>query len=148
MKEQMKHSKDLEQLTEHFEGCPLKAYKGMDGILTIGFGHTRGVVEGMTCTLTQAEIWLGEDYKSAEIDVNLMVHVDLTQHEFDALVDFVFNIGGEKFFNSTCLKKLNAGDYHGAADEFLRWKFVKGNVVAGLLKRRIAEHDLFEQGVS
>jgi lysozyme len=144
----MKHSKDVEQLTEHFEGCELKAYKKDDGIWTIGYGHTRNVTEGMTCTLTQAEFWLGEDYKSAEIDVNMMVHVPLTQHEFDALVDFVFNIGGERFFESTCLRLLNQGNYHGAADEFLKWKFVKGQVMAGLLKRRMAEHDLFEQGVS
>jgi lysozyme len=144
----MKHSIALETLSERFEGCELKAYKDQGGVLTIGYGHTRCVTEGMNITLSQAENFLREDIRSAEIDVNLMVHVELTQPEFDALVDFVFNIGGEKFFESTCLRKLNAGDYHGAADEFEKWKFVKGNVVAGLLKRRIAEHDLFEQGVS
>jgi lysozyme len=144
----MKHSKSAEQLAEHFEGCELHSYCKADGIWTIAYGHTRNVTKGMTCTLAQAEQWLAEDIRSAERDVNMMVKVDLTQPEFDALVDFVFNIGGERFFNSTCLRLLNRGDYHGAADEFLKWKFVKGNVVAGLLSRRNAEHELFEMGVN
>jgi GH24 family phage-related lysozyme (muramidase) len=67
----------------------------------------------------------------------------VNQNQFDALVDFTFNIGCGAFSSSTLLKKLNSGDHSGAAEEFLRWKFVKGVEVAGLLRRRKADRDLF-----
>jgi hypothetical protein len=72
-----------------------------------------------------------------------VVKVPLTQNQFDALVSLVYNIGQTAFSNSTLLKKLNAKDYQGAADQFLRWNKGGGKVMKGLVRRREAERALF-----
>ena len=142
-----KYSKDGLHLTEGFEGVRLTAYPdpatGGDP-WTIGYGHTGPEVHsGMTITQEQAENYLAEDVKKAEADVNARLNVEVTQNEFDALVDFAFNCGCGNLNNSTLLKKLNAGDYEGAAQEFLKWDMAAGHHMAGLLKRRQAEELLF-----
>jgi lysozyme len=140
----MKYSKPGLQLTEGFEGCKLVAYIPMKGdVPTIGYGHTRGVYLGMTCTQEQAEQWLLEDLKLAEDNVNLHVRVKLTQGQFDALVDFAFNCGCANLDGSTLLKLVNTGDFEHAAKEFEKWDHASGKVVAGLLRRRQAEEAEF-----
>ncbi len=143
----MNYSKNGLHLTEQFEGCKLTAYPdpatGGDP-WTIGYGHTGSEVHsGMTITQEQAENYLAEDVKKAEADVNAKVNVEITQNEFDALVDFAFNCGCGNLNNSTLLKKLNAGDYEGAAHEFEKWDMAAGHHMAGLLRRREAEELLF-----
>jgi len=110
---------------------------------TIGWGHTSNVSEGMTITEAQAEAFLRDDLAWAENAVNSKVTVGLTQHHFDALVSFVFNIGAGAFASSTLLRKLNAGDYEGAANEFPRWNKQAGKVLGGLVTRRAAEMEYF-----
>jgi lysozyme len=135
----MEYSKDGLALTEGFECCRLVAYQDVGGVWTVGYGHTAGVSQGMTVTESEAERLLLADVQWACAAVNRLVSVSLTQGEFDALVDFVFNCGVERFEGSTLLVRLNAGDYAGAAAEFERWDQVRGSVVAGLLRRRVAE---------
>lgn len=130
-------------LTEVFEGLSLVAYQDSRGVWTIGYGHTAGVTEGMTCTQQQAEDWLIADVQWAVSVVQNDVTVSLTQNEFDALVDFVFNVGSGNFESSTLLADLNAGNYAASADQFQRWDLAGGQVVAGLLRRRIAEENEF-----
>ncbi len=130
-------------LTEQFEGCELTAYQDSGGVLTIGYGHTEGVTQGMTCTQAQAEAWLSADIQWAVSVVQGAVTVELTQGEFNALVDFVFNAGSANFQSSTLLKDLNDGLYGLAALQFDRWDMAGGKVVAGLLRRRIAEQGEF-----
>lgn len=142
----MKYSRQGLTLTESFEGCRLVAYPDSVGVWTIGYGHTKGVVEGMTCTQAQAEQWLIEDVAEAEAAVNKLVHIAMSQEEFDALVDFVFNLGAGNFAKSALLVKLNARDIEGAADEFAKWDRAGGTEVAGLLRRRLAEKALFSLG--
>lgn len=141
----MKYSKDGLHLTEQFEGCRLSAYPDTGGVWTIGYGHTSGVHAGMVCTQSQAEAFLQEDVSHAEREVNRLVQVPLTQSEFDALADFQFNTGA--LGKSTLLELLNAGDYHGAAAQFERWDRVKGVEVAGLLRRRKAEEEEFNESL-
>lgn len=141
MNEILEYSKDGLHLTEQFEGCCLVAYQDRGGVWTIGYGHTRGVYPGMTCTQGQADAWLQQDIQVAVAIVKHFVRVKLTQHEFDALVDFEFNTG--HLPGSTLLALLNKGKYDVAAQQFENWKFCKGQVVAGLLRRRVAEHTLF-----
>ncbi len=132
-------------LTEQFEGCSLNAYQDQVGVWTIGYGHTGSDVKpGMTITSAQAQALLALDVKSAAACVNNVVAVQLTQEEFDALVDFVFNLGAGAFRNSTMLRELNTGDFTSAAAQFDLWDRAGGAVVAGLLRRREAEADLFE----
>lgn len=129
------------------EGCELTAYPdpGSGGEpWTIGVGHTGGVKPGDTCTMAQAMAWLREDIQEAEAVVNRAVKVGLSQDQFDSLVSLVFNIGGGNFESSTLLKKINAMDFDGAANEFPRWNRAAGKVMAGLTKRRLAESALFQ----
>ena len=110
---------------------------------TIGYGHTRGVRRGDTCTDAQATDWLREDLQAAEDAVRHMVDVPLTQMQFDALASFVFNVGPSAFGSSTLLRLLNAGDAAGAAEQFKRWNRGADGVLPGLVARRAAERDLF-----
>jgi GH24 family phage-related lysozyme (muramidase) len=72
-----------------------------------------------------------------------LVKVPLNSNQFSALVSFSFNVGTGNLQTSTLLKKLNALDYTGAADEFLKWAKAKGQELPGLVRRRKAERDLF-----
>lgn len=128
-------------------GVALKAYQCDAGVWTIGWGHTKGVKEGDTCTLDQAEVWLDEDNDDAEETVYRFTVAALNQNQFDALVSFVFNLGATAYRNSTLLKFLNAGDYAGASRQFPRWNRVKGVIARGLVRRRRDEQELFDTPV-
>src|ERR1039458_10324158 len=106
----MEYSKSGLALTERFEGCKLQSYKDITGVWTIGYGHTKDVVPNMFITQGQADLFLVEDTKSAVNCVNQCVTIQLSQQEFNALVDFVFNLGCTDFHKSTLLKLLNRGD--------------------------------------
>ena len=142
----MTPSKNCYDLIKEFEGCKLEAYPdpgtGAEPI-TIGIGHTGGIKLGMTITQEQADEYLVSDVSHAANSVNQMVSVDMTQDEFDALCSFAFNLGVGNLKSSTLLKKLNAGDKQGAADQFLVWNKAAGHVMAGLTRRREAERALF-----
>jgi lysozyme len=136
-------------LTEQFEGCRLTAYQDQVGVWTIGYGHTGpDVTLGLTITQDQAQNLLAQDVSSAAACVNNVVTVELAQDEYDALVDFVFNLGAGAFTGSTLLRDLNAGDFSAAAAQFDEWDHAGGAVVAGLLRRRQAEAALFSSGDS
>lgn len=156
---QFVYSKSGLQLTEQFEGCRLTAYQDSVGVWTIGYGHTGpDVYKGLTITQEQAVGLLMQDIAKSAAAVNRLVTLDragdpdtdglpdLTQEEFDALVDFTFNLGAGSLAGSTLLKKLNAGDIEGAAAEFPKWVHAGGKVLAGLVKRRDAERALFLLG--
>ena len=135
-------------LIKQFEGCKLTAYQDSVGVWTIGYGWTQPVDgkpirAGMTIKQETAERLLKTGLVSYEIDVSRLVKVGLTQGQFDALVSFTYNLGARSLSTSTLMRKLNAGDYAGAADEFLRWNKAGGKVLNGLSRRREAERDLF-----
>lgn len=135
-------------LIKQFEGCKLTAYQDSVGVWTIGYGWTQPVDgkpirAGMTIKQETAERLLKTGLVSYESDVSRMVKVGLTQGQFDALVSFTYNLGARSLSTSTLLRKLNAGDYAGAADEFLRWNKAGGKVLNGLTRRREAERALF-----
>jgi lysozyme len=133
-------------LIKKYESCELEAYMPTpDDVPTIGYGHTRGVSMGDTCTAEQADEWFATDVAWAEDCVNRAVRVPMTQNEFDALASLCFNIGCTAFSGSTLVKLLNESDYDGARGQFSRWNKQKGSVLAGLTKRRAAEATLFEE---
>jgi len=131
------------ELLKHFEGCELTAYQDSVGVWTIGYGHTKGVHEGMTITQEQAEQMLLTELVEYEGYIKNMVTVPLTQNQFDALVVWIYNLGPTNFGSSTLLKELNSGNYTAAGKEILRWNKAGGKVLAGLVKRREAEAQLF-----
>src|SRR6478752_6458747 len=130
------------------EGKRLTAYKDSVGILTIGCGHTSDagaptVHMGLKISDKECDAILAQDLHAVEKHVKDPVKVHLSQNQFDALVSLVFNIGGGAFKGSTLLKKLNAGDYAGAADQFLVWNRAGGKVLKGLTTRRESERKQF-----
>jgi lysozyme len=98
----------------------------------------------MVITQARAEELLKQDVASAEAEVKRLVTVPLTQHQFDALVDFVFNCGAGNLQHSTLLRLLNAGDYASTAAHFGDWVKSGGHVLPGLVRRRYAEAQLFK----
>ena len=131
------------KLLKFFEGCKLTAYQDSVGVWTIGYGHTKGVLEGMTITQEGAEQLLQTELEEYEGYIEKYVTVPLTQNQFDALVCWVYNLGPTNFKNSTLLKELNSGNYTAAGKEITRWNKAGGKVLAGLVKRREAEAKLF-----
>ena len=144
----MKASINARRIKEYFEGREYKAYPdpgSKDGKpWTIGIGHTGAEVkEGLVWNDVQIDAAFAKDSAKFESEVNKLVTVTLNQFQFDALVCIVFNIGIQSFKDSTLLRKLNAGDYSGAGNEFLRWCRNDGKKMLGLYRRRMAEKLLF-----
>ena len=130
-------------LIKSFEGLRLQAYQDSVGVWTIGYGTTRGVKAGMSITGGQAERMLLNDVQRFEPELQHLVSAPLNQNQWDALMSFTYNLGAANFESSTLRRLLNAGDYAGAADQFLRWNKAGGKVLPGLVRRRAAERELF-----
>lgn len=142
----MKTSNKGIEMIKGFETLHLKAYMCPAGHYTIGWGHTKGVTATQHISLTQAEMFLSEDVKNAEVCV--LKIPGLAQNQFDALVSFVFNVGVQAFENSTLRRLVIANRNDKAiAGEFIRWKYatVGGRkvVLPGLERRRKAEADMY-----
>lgn len=88
---------------------------------TIGFGTTSNVRMGDRITPPKALVRALSDVSKFEGALKRCVKVPLFQYEYDAYIDFSYNIGSTAFCNSTLVKKLNAGDYAGACAEISRW---------------------------
>jgi len=141
-------------LVKAFEGClrpvagGFQAYLDPIGVLTIGWGHTNhnGRKFDSSAVWTQAECDAEflNDMAVFENAVNNLVKVPINQDQFDALVSFSFNVGAANLGGSTLLRKLNAGDFTGAAQEFQRWNKAGGKPLPGLTRRRACEALLFQ----
>jgi len=140
----MKISEDGLELIKKFEGCETSAYQDSVGVWTIGFGHTKGVEEGQTCSIEDAELMLTDEMDEYEGYINNMVKVDLQQHEFDSLVAWVYNLGPTNLNESTMLKVLNGGQFDRVPDEMNRWTRAGGEILEGLVRRRQAESLMFQ----
>lgn len=140
----MKTSQQGLDLIKHFEGFEPKPYVCSAGKITIGYGHVILPGEDLT-VLTQAEALalLARDMEKFEALVHMMVTVDLTQNQFDALVSFCYNCGPANLQKSTLLKHVNANNPERAAGEFKKWVFAAGKRLRGLERRREAEKKLF-----
>lgn len=142
-------------LIKRFEGFISHAYLCPANKLTIGWGHTGSdVKQGMVITEGEAEILLKKDLNKFASKITYSLEQDkikVNQNQFDALCSFAFNLGFSAFIFSTLYKKLKAGDYAGASDEFLKWVYITKTVngervkirLKGLETRRKAEQELF-----
>lgn len=141
----MKASQKAIDLIKEFEGFEPRPYDDAVGIKTIGYGHVIRPGESFTgLTESEATSLLCKDLEKAENAILGYVERPLSQGQFDALCSFVFNLGSGNFSKSTLLRKINAGDFAGAADEFKRWDKAGGKVLAGLTRRRLAEAEIFK----
>jgi len=134
----------IDALLKPFEGCKLTAYRCPAGVCTIGYGHTSsagqpGVNDGMKITQKQAEDILRRDLVKYETYVHDMVQQPLTQHQFDVLVDFVYNEGPGNLKTSTLLKKINVGQFDAVPAELMKFTKGGGKTLPGLVRRRHAE---------
>lgn len=137
----MKISEKGLNLIKSFEGCKLTAYKDPYGVLTIGYGHTKGVKSTDKITQTKADEFLKEDVATSEKAVNnLSKWYKFNQNEFDALVSFTFNCGSGNLLKLVKNGKRNKGQI---ADAILLYNKSGGQVLSGLNKRRKAERQLF-----
>jgi lysozyme len=130
-------------LVKEFEGLHLTPYLCPARYWTIGYGHVRTVRQGMVITQEQAAQLLDDDLRIAERAVARMVQVPLTDNQFAALVDFVFNVGTPNFERSTLLQLLNRGWYEQVPAQFARWNRAAGEEMGGLARRRAAEARLW-----
>lgn len=133
------------ELVKRSEGFRGQVYKDVAGLLTIGYGHRVLTHESFPNGINepQASELLARDLHSAELYVTQLVKVPVTQGQFDALVDFCFNMGVARLASSTLLTVLNHGRYQDAADQLLRWDLAGGQVSQGLKTRREAELQLW-----
>lgn len=128
---------------QEFEGLRLTAYKCPAGVWTIGYGHTKGVKMGQVITEAQAESLLRGDILPCEEYVRGL-NLELTQGQFDALVDFCFNLGTAALQRSTLLQKVRTkADEQTIRGEFAKWVNAGGVRLQGLVKRRAWEADRY-----
>lgn len=144
-------SSECAEMTEHFEGFSGEPYYDSAGHLTWGIGETEDVDPNGTISYDEAvERFLRRLERDYGHWVGKKVKVPLTQYEYDALTCWTYNLGVGSLSNSTMLKKLNQGDYEGAAEEILKWNKARVNgkltVLAGLTRRRRAEREMFIGG--
>ena len=144
----MEISQEGVSLIKKFEGCELEAYKCSAGVWTIGYGRTKNVKEGDTCTQEQADQWLHEELPVYGAYVSDAVLVPLNQNEFDALVAWTYNLGPTNLNDSTMLKVLNDNKKEEVPHQMRKWNKARVNgekvVLPGLERRRQAESLLFE----
>jgi GH24 family phage-related lysozyme (muramidase) len=130
-------------------GTPaLAAYPDSGGVWTIGWGATGpDIFEGIRWTITECRVRFEADVLAREAAVRAMLRgAQCTQKQFEAILSLTYNAGAPAISASTLLKLHRAGDYHGAALQFLRWDKDNGHVVDGLYDRRVREKAVYEGG--
>ena len=135
----MKASQRLIDHIKRSETLRMSAYQDTAGVWTIGYGHTKGVRRGDRCTAFQAEQWLREDLARFEDDANRCKRI-VTQGQYDAVLDFIYNCGPGNFDKSTLKRYIEAGrKTYEIQKEFLKWTRAGGMELGGLYSRRIWE---------
>lgn len=141
----------VESLAKPFEGLRLQAYHDPVGFPTQGFGRllSRTPWEPLDkypdITVEQAEEWLRQDLLNAIRASQRLCPTLSSPNQLAAVSDFVFNCGAGNLEISTLRRRINRGDYNGAAQEFGKWVYARGVKLPGLVRRRAAEAALFVQ---
>jgi lysozyme len=138
------------ELIRAFEGFSPTAYLCPANLWTIGYGHVlRGAMlaEKLSLRWSEAdgEAQLQSDCRVFERAVSRLIHVPLSQPQFDALVAFTYNVGSAALQRSTLRQRLNRGEYTAVPSEMMRWVHAGGRRLAGLERRRRAEAALFAE---
>jgi len=133
-------------LIMRFEGLRLEPYDDAAGLPTIGYGHLirPGEAFGEEITEEEAEALLRNDLGVAERAVLRLIHVPLTDRQFDALASFTFNLGSGALQRSTLRQKVNHEEHAEVPPEFKRWVWAGGRKLNGLVRRRAAEAQRYQ----
>ena len=136
-------------LIKTFEGFRSEPYFCSAMVATIGYGSTWSF-DGSRVTLShprinkaEAEKLLLREIRNSEKAVDRLIKIELNENEHSALQSFVYNLGSGRLQSSTLRRKINRGDFEGAADEFPKWRRAGGKILKGLVLRRAAERKLF-----
>lgn len=130
-------------LISYLEGIKYKSYYDIAGVLTVCYGHTgNDIIHNRLYTQQECDALLQKDFIRIQRQVDALVKVPLDNHTKASLYSFAYNVGITSFSHSTLLKKLNAGDQHGACEEMKRWVYAGGKVWKGLINRREMESAL------
>ena len=141
----MRASSTLIAAIKKFEGVRLTAYQDSVGVWTIGYGHTAGVKKGDKITEYQAEQFLREDLKKFEVVADKCKRIT-TQGRYDAILDFIYNLGPAKWNSSTLKKYIEAGKaVWEIQEQFLRWVNAGDKKLGGLVTRRIWDANRFNE---
>lgn len=142
----MNYSSNCVDMVKKFEGCSLTAYADAGG-WSIGYGHhNESVYQGQTITQQEADDFLTSDLCLTAIEVSRLTeqrNVELTQNQFDALCDFVYNLGVGTLRTSRLLYLINQGLDHAAAQDMLQFVHSEGKILQPLVLRREAESALY-----
>lgn len=134
-------------LIPSLEGVEDKPYRDVVDVLTVCYGHTGpDIIPDKTYTETECKALLDKDLQPFARSVERSVKVPASEYQKAALISFSYNVGVKAFESSTLLKKLNAGDSHGACDEMRRWNKAGGKVWKGLINRREVEREICNWG--
>lgn len=132
------------ELIKRFEGFSSKPYICPAGVWTIGYGSTRAVTKNTPpISEGQASALLMRELRRYEQSVENLIHVPLTQWQFDALVSFTYNLGGGVLQRSTLRRKVNREQHEDVPHEFLKWVWAGGRRLKGLVARRQAEAEMY-----
>lgn len=135
---------DLVARFEGFKSCP---YRDAVGTWTVGYGHTEGVTRSSKCiSRRRARRLLRRELNRKYLPAvrALPTFRRLNQHQVDALVSFVYNVGPGGIAADTQVgKALRSGHFGVAARHLLDWDRAGGKTLAGLTRRREAERHLF-----
>ena len=127
------------------EGYSGTAYKDVAGVATIGYGQADGTKMGDKTDPVRALKQLDKSVDEHARGMVACINVPISQGEYDAYLDFSYNVGVSAFCNSTLNKKLNSGDYAGACKELLKWNKADGFISKGLTTRRQQEYQKCSQ---
>ena len=137
------------KIVNSFEDLALLPYIRAGGVNSVGYGATRSRTGGPIdldmepISETEAEALLVRDLESSEGWVSRLIKTALTENQYSALTSFTFNVGAGALQRSTLRMKLNSEEFQGAADEFPKWHRAGGRILAGLVRRRVAQQTLF-----
>jgi lysozyme len=140
-------------LVIRFEGYSSTPYRCAAGVWTIGYGTTRYpdgrrvTGDDPECTKQQAEAWLHHELEKAERAVIMYCKPYLNDKQRAALASFVYNLGSGAFKASTLRRRINSGDWDDVPYQLSRWNKAGGRVLRGLVRRRTAEAELWNDGV-
>ncbi len=129
-----------------YEGFSATVYRDAAGLPTIGYGHLIRAGECFSQRLSEvaARALLRQDVAVAERAVAKFITAPLTQNQCDALVSFTFNLGAGVLQRSTLRRVLNRGEYDAVPAQLMRYVWAGGRKLPGLIRRRAAEVELFD----